>query len=138
MSADRSFFDTNILVYAFSRTDSRNEIARALLLKGGVLGVQTLNEFVAVAVYKMGMPWTDVLEALNTVRGLCPTVVPVTIATHERALEVVARHKYHIYDSLMIAAALESRCSIFFSEDMHDGHVIDGLTIRNPFQGSIQ
>ena len=42
--------------------------------------------------------------------------------------------KYHIYDAPVIAAALEASCSTLYSEDMHDGQVIDGLTIRNPFR----
>jgi len=34
----------------------------------------------------------------------------------------------------VIAAALESGCSVLYSEDFQDGQTIDGqLTIRNPF-----
>jgi predicted nucleic acid-binding protein len=90
-----------------------------------VLGVQTLNESVAVAVRKLGMPWEEVPEA---------SPVPLTVQTHDAALRIAGRYGYHIYDSLVIAAALEARCTTLFSEDMNDGQTMDGLTIRDPFR----
>jgi predicted nucleic acid-binding protein len=134
--ADRVFFDTNILLYAFKRDDVRSPAARALLDQGGVVGVQALNEFVAVATRKLGMPWSKVLECLRVVRLLCPSPVPVTSEIHELALGVAQRYGYHIYDGLLIAAALEASCHTLYTEDLHHGHVIEGLTIRNPFRHS--
>jgi predicted nucleic acid-binding protein len=129
----KAFFDTNVLIYAFAKDDSRAEAAEDLLAGGGVIGVQTLNEFVAVAVRKLAMPWSDVLEALSAIGILCPSPVPITVETHDAALQIADRHGYHIYDSLVIAVALKASCHTLYSEDMHDGQVIDGLTIRNPF-----
>ena len=128
-----AFFDTNILIYAFAKNDPRAEIAESLILAGGTIGVQTLNEFTAVAMRKLAMPWADVLEALGALRALFPAPVPFSLKTHDAALRIVSVYGYHIYDSLIIAAALESGCHTLFSEDMRDGQLIDGLTIRNPF-----
>ena len=122
-----------MLLYAFAKDDARNEIAEALLARGGVVGVQTLNEFVAVALLKLAMSWEEVIEALGAIRALSPTPVPLTVRTHDAALRIARRHGYHIYDSLVIAAALEAGCNTLFSEDMKDGQAIEGLTIRNPF-----
>jgi predicted nucleic acid-binding protein len=133
MKGDAAFFDTDVLIYAFAKDDPRAKIAETLLAGGGVVGVQILNEFVAVAVRKLGMRWEEILEALSALRELCPSPVPVTVKTHDAALRIAGRYGYHIYDSLVIAAALEARCSTLFSEDMNDGQTIDGLTIRNPF-----
>jgi predicted nucleic acid-binding protein len=133
MKGEKPFFDTNVLIYAFARNDSRARIAETLLARGGVVGVQTLNEFVAVAVRKLAMPWEDVLEALGAIRALCPWPVPLTVRTHDAALRIAGQYGYHIYDSLVIAAALDARCGLLYSEEMKDGQVIDGLTIRNPF-----
>ncbi len=127
------FFDTNILIYAFAKNDPRAEIAENLILAGGIIGVQTLNEFTAVAMRKLAMPWAEVLEALGALRTLFPAPVPITLKIHDAALRIVSRYGYHIYDSLLIAAALESGCHTLFSEDMREGQLIDGLTIRNPF-----
>ena len=68
------------------------------------------------------------------VRVPCPDLVALTIAMHEVALRIVARHDYRIYEALIIAAALQAGCDILCTEDMQDGHVIDRrLTIRDPF-----
>ena len=134
MSGERAFFDTNVLIYAFAKGDRRTKIAETLLAGGGVLGVQTLNEFVSVAGRKLGMPWEEVLEALSAIRVLFPSPVPLTVQTHDRALGIAGRYGYHIYDSLVIAAALEARCNTLLSEDMNDGQTVEGLTIRDPFR----
>jgi predicted nucleic acid-binding protein len=134
MRGDRAFFDTNVLIYAFAKDERRTKIAETLLSGGGVVGVQTLNEFVAVAVRKLAMPWDDVLEALSAIRVLFPSPVPVTVRTHDAALRIARRYGYRIYDSLVIAAALEARCNTLFSEDMKDGQAVEGLTIRDPFR----
>lgn len=129
----KPFFDTNVLVYAFCGDDPRTEAARALIFEGGVTGVQAFNEFVAAARRKTVMSWKNISDALAAIRALCPSPVDLTIDTHEAGLRIAERYGYHIFDALMIAAALEASCGVLYSEDMQDGQVIDGLTIRNPF-----
>ena len=103
-----------------------------MLIEGGVVSVQVLNEFAVAARRKLGMSCKEVTEALHDVHVLCPDPVALTIATHEVALRIAA--DYRIYDVLIIAGALLSGCEILCTEDMQDGHVIDRrLTIRNPF-----
>ncbi len=75
------------------------------------------------------------MKALSRFKLLCPDPLPTTITTHNLALEIAARYGYRIYDSLVIAAALEASCDTLFSEDMQDGQKIGNLTIRNPFRG---
>jgi predicted nucleic acid-binding protein len=133
MPAAKAFFDTNILVYAFSEKDPRQNAALDLLLGGGTVGIQTLNEFANVATGKMKTSWPDAMIWLQTIQGLCAPAIPVTLTVHRRGVGIARATGYHIYDSLMLAAALEADCTVFYSEDMHDGQVIDGLTIRNPF-----
>jgi predicted nucleic acid-binding protein len=134
-SSDKVFFDTNVLIYAVAQNDPRGPRAEALLAAGGMAGVQVLNEFVSVARRKLRMPWKDVTEALDAIRVLCPSPVPVSISTHETALKIAERYGYEIYDALVIAAALTADCTTLYSEDLQDGQVIDGkLTIRNPFK----
>ena len=135
MSA-KPFFDTNIVIYAFREEDPRCEVARVLLATGGVISVQVLNELVAVLRRKLNLSWEQVTEAIGAVRTLCPTIISLTTDTHESALKIAVRYGYRIYDSLIIAAALESRCKLLYSEDMHDGQAIEDLTIRNPFTTS--
>ena len=129
------FFDTNVLLYAVKPADPRAERARRLLADGGIISVQALNEFSNVARRKLGQPWGEINEKLGAVRALCE-VKPLTVATHERALALAERYGYQIYDALHLASALESGCSILYTEDMQHGQQIEGLTIRNPFEAA--
>jgi predicted nucleic acid-binding protein len=129
----RAFFDTKVLIYSVADNDPRSDAAEALLA-GGVISAHVLNEFVAVARRKLGMSWADVTEALDAIRILCPSPVPITIETHGAALRIAQQYGYHIYDALVAAAALEAKCDTLYTEDMQDGQVIDDrLTIKNPF-----
>ena len=65
----KPFFDMNILIYAVAENDPRNPRAEELLASGGVLSVQILNEFVAVARRKILMSWSDALEALDLTKN---------------------------------------------------------------------
>lgn len=131
----KAFFDTNILIYAAAQNDARTTRAEQLLSSGGVISVQVLNEFVSVARRKILMPWTEVIEALDAFRVLCPSPLPVGIEMHEAALKIAAGYSLNIYDALVVAAALQAGCAVLYSEDLQDGQVIDQkLTIRNLFR----
>jgi predicted nucleic acid-binding protein len=127
------FFDTTILVYAVTKDDPRAGTAEELLAAGGIVSVQVLNELVAVGRRKMRMRWEAIEEILSAVRDLCGEPVPITAKTHEGGVKVAQRFGYHIYDSLMIAAAHEAGCTILYSEDMQHGQRIGSLEIKNPF-----
>jgi predicted nucleic acid-binding protein len=130
----RAFFDSNVLIYAMVSGDPRRERAQQLVARGGVISVQVLYEFVAVARRKMHMSWEDVIEALDAVRILFPSPVAIAIDTHEAALKIAQRYGFGIYDAMIAAAALHARCTTLYSEDLQDGQVVEGkLTIRNPF-----
>ena len=132
---DKGFFDTNVLVYMLGQHDERTALAETLVEGGGVVSVQVLNELLAVARRKLGLTWEEVGEALAAIRVLCPSPVPLTIETHEAGLRIAAQYRFHIYDALVVAAALDAECTTLYSEDLQDGQVIDGcLTIRNPFK----
>ena len=132
---DKRFFDTNVIQYAFRQDDRRGEVAETLLASGGAISVQVLNEFVAVARRKFGKSWKEVHLALDILRVFCPEPEPLTVETLERAVGVAERYRYTIFDSLIIAAALQVGAKVLYSEDMQDGQTIDGLTICNPFSG---
>jgi predicted nucleic acid-binding protein len=131
--AVRAFFDTNVLVYAFSSNDRRKAAAEELLTRGGIIGVQTLNEFVSVAAGKARTPWPAIIVWLEAIQKLCAPPVPLTMAVHRQAIRIAEIYGYQFHDSLMLAAALEASCTIFYSEDLQDGQDIGGITIRNPF-----
>ena len=134
MSAS-AFFDTNVFVYAIVQDDRRSQQAEDLIAEGGTVSVQVINEFVDVVRRKAKMPWNEVRFAIENIKALCPDPLPITIDTHQEALAIAEKYCYRIYDALIVASALEARCTILYSEDMQDGQVIDRrLTIRNPFR----
>jgi predicted nucleic acid-binding protein len=133
--SDKGFFDSNVLIYAMVSGDSRRERAREVVAQGGVISVQVLNEFVAVARRKMHMSWEDVVQALDAVRILFPSPVSITLDTHEAAVKIARDYGFGIYDALILASALQTKCTTLYSEDLQDGQVIDDrLTVRNPFR----
>ena len=130
----KDFFDTNVLIYAVAKNDTRATWAETLLAAGGVISVQSLNEFVSVARRKLGMPWKEVKEFLELLCILCPSPVPVSFGTHRRAVAIAEEYGYTIYDALIASAALEAGCNTLYSEDLRDGQIINRqLAIRNPF-----
>lgn len=138
MNGGEHFFDTNVVLHLLSEDAARADRSEALLALGGTISVQVLNEFVAVASRKLRMPLAEVREVLDQVRAVC-AVEPMTIQTHDRALEIAQRYGLSSYDALIVAAALLAGCSTLHSEDMQAGQVIDGkLTIRNPFEGTLR
>jgi predicted nucleic acid-binding protein len=132
MSRDR-FFDTNILVYAHTTGDSRSELARTLLVSGGTVGVQALNEFTSVARAKLKFTWQQIHSAIENILILCPNPQPLSVDLHLRARTLSERYGFSIWDGLMVAAAIEARCGTLFTEDLQHGQIIDGLRIENPF-----
>jgi predicted nucleic acid-binding protein len=131
---ERSFFDTNILVYFFSEAGERTRVAERLLLEGGIISVQVLNELVSVARAKLKMGWDEVRLVRDRALVFCPNPHSLTLETHRTALEISGRYGYRIYDGLIVAAAIESGCATLYSEDMHHGQVVEGVRIENPFK----
>jgi predicted nucleic acid-binding protein len=133
MKTDKAFFDTNIVLYLLSENTRKADKAEAAIALGGVISVQVLNEFSSVASRKLKMSYAEIRDTLSIVRALCQ-VQAVTINTHARGLDIAERYGYTLYDSMVMSAALESGCSLLYSEDMQHGQKIDAqLTITNPF-----
>jgi predicted nucleic acid-binding protein len=126
-------FDTSVLLYTLSDDALKSGIVRRLLAEGGCISVQVLNEFVSVTRRKLRMDWDEIGRALGALREFCDAPRSISLGTHELGLALAQRYGYRIYDSLILAAAIEAGCSTLYSEDMQHGHTIGVLTIRNPF-----
>jgi predicted nucleic acid-binding protein len=132
MSEADSFFDTNVLLYLLSNDAAKADRAEALLASGGTISVQVLNEFAAVASRKLAMSISEIREVLSTIRAIC-AVKPLDIETHELALDMAERHRFSIYDGLIVAAAARAGCTVLYTEDLQHGQMIEKLQVRNPF-----
>jgi predicted nucleic acid-binding protein len=75
----------------------------------------------------------EVRDILGTIRRVC-RIEPLTFETHDRALDLVRRYGYSIYDSLLVASALIAGCTRLYSEDFQHGQLIERrLRIVDPF-----
>jgi predicted nucleic acid-binding protein len=129
----RAFLDTNILIYAFAEDDWRLDVAERIVNEGGTISVQVLNETASLLHRKFGFRWQRIREILDTVESTCPKPLPLTMETHNQAIEIAARFGLNLYDGLIVASAHEAGCSVLYSEDLQHGQVIEGVRIVNPF-----
>ena len=134
MNAGDAFFDSNVLVYLADEEAGKSGPTEDLLANGGVISVQVLNEFALTALRKVGLSWAETHDFLSIFRATLE-IVPLTIETHDRGLDLAERYQLNVYDGMIVAAAQLAGCKILYSEDMHDGLVINGLTLRNPYAG---
>lgn len=134
----KAFFDTNVLLYALdiqrgAALDLRADKAEEILGHGGVVSVQVLNEFVDVASRKSKLNWEKIADLLQVIDALCGRAVPLTAETHTAAMDISRRYGYRIFDSLILAAAMQAGCTTVYTEDMQHGQSIGNLKIVNPF-----
>ena len=126
------FIDSNIVLYLLSGDPIKADRAEALLEAGGVISVQVLNEVASLCQRKLKMSWEEIEMLLMVVKSAC-NIVPLTIASHEKAVEVAKRFQLSIYDANIVASAILSGAGVLLSEDMQSGMNIESLTIQNPF-----
>ena len=127
-----AFFDTNILVYA-QQAGAKADRARALLLGGGKLSVQVLNEFTAVVRRKQAKEWREIGQAISDVLALVDPPLALTLDLHDAARALAEDQQLSFYDALIVASAIGGGCDVLYSEDMQHGRRIGGLAIVNPF-----
>jgi predicted nucleic acid-binding protein len=133
MKTGKPFFDTNVLLYLLSEDNRKADRAEEIIAEGGVISVQVLNEFTSVAFRKLGMSYAEIRDVLATVRAVCQSQA-LTIDTHERGLDIAERFGFSLYDSMIVSSAVESGCTVLYSEDMQHGQEIGGqLVVINPF-----
>jgi len=127
-----AFFDSNILIYAFS-TDAKRAAALSVVAEGGVISAQVLNEFTNVLRKKQKQDWPVIESTLASLRFRFPDVAPLTAGTHELAVTLARDHGLALYDALIVASAIEAGCDTLYTEDVQQTRAIGELTIRNPF-----
>ncbi|MGP0017331.1 MAG: PIN domain-containing protein [Candidatus Sulfotelmatobacter sp.] len=133
----RSFFDTNVLVYADDQAD-RAKQRRALDLVAehrrahtGVVSLQVLQEYFVTVTRKLQV---DVRIARRKVELLAEfDVAAPDVADIVAAIDLHRLHGVSFWDALILRAAKQAGCSVLFSEDMQEKRDIDGVRIVNPF-----
>jgi len=137
MSA-RSFFDTNLLVYADDKaTPAKQRRALDLVAEHrraatGVVSLQVLQEYFVTVTRKLHV---DPSIARRKVELLAEfDVAAPQVADILAAIDLHRLHGFSFWDALVLQAAKQAGCSILFSEDFQAAREINGLRIVNPFQ----
>jgi len=138
--SDRFFLDTNVLVYALTKSDlSKRAVAMRLLTDAiesgkGIISFQIVQEFFSVA-FRRFNPTLTLAEAEQFLAmPLRPLlVVHSSYSLYSQALRLAHQHSISWYDSLIVAAALEAECRILYTEDLQHGQKFDNLRVQNPF-----
>lgn len=134
----RSFFDTNILVYADDKAAPAKQrraielVAEHRRARTGVVSLQVLQEYFVTVTRKLHV---DASIARRKVELLAEFDVSAPEDTD--ILAAIDLHRLHglsFWDALVLRAARQAGCSVIFSEDMQDEREIDGLQIVNPFR----
>lgn len=137
MSGELAFVDSNIWLYALLREqDDRKEQIAVQLLQGihPVISFQVIQEVCFNLLKKKKSTVSDVNTVIQGFEQDCK-IAGISVPTIRDALSLGQRYSLSFWDSLIVACALQSGATTLYSEDMHDGLVIDKqLTIRNPFQ----
>ncbi len=136
--SDKTFVDTNVLIYAHDVDAKRKQdIAKSLLQelwssRSGVLSMQVLQEFYINVTRKISIPLgRDVArQVVNTYSIWCVETSPAEIAT---AFRIEDESRIGFWDALIIASAARSGATKILSEDLNAGQKISGLRIENPF-----
>ena len=136
---DRTFIDTNILVYAYDTHEPlKHERAQAILKRGieaeiAVLSAQVLSEFFTVVTKRIPDPLSirEAEDALDLLSAL--PVIEIDLRLVRRAISVHRDYGITYWDSLIVAAAERAGCAQIFSEDFNPGQSYNGIVAVNPF-----
>jgi predicted nucleic acid-binding protein len=139
MSGAKTFLDTNIVIYAYDASAGlKHEIARQIMTDlwtsgNGILSTQVLQEFYVNVTRKIPKP-LDLDLARQIVSDLLKWDVVVNGGDSILdAIDIQKRHNFSFWDAMIISSAVTGGAVTLLSEELTDGQIIGGVTIRNPF-----
>ena len=126
--------DTNILVYCHSNDElDKQEIAMRLVASCPIISTQALSEYLNVVKRKLKLPKNEIMDVCLQNIEMC-ILQPVSLTTLKYARHFLDLYDFQLFDSIIVASAFESDCSILYSEDMQHGLVVEKrMKIVNPF-----
>ena len=133
---DKTFLDTNILIYGYSVTEpEKQKVAESIAEPGkSFISTQVLQEFSNIMHKKFELDWHEIILAISEISESYKIFInqPETIRS---ACIIAKKYQYSFYDSLIISAALEVNCKILYTEDLQHNQLIEKkLRIINPFK----
>jgi predicted nucleic acid-binding protein len=133
MSVDKVFVDSNIFLYLLESPSDKKEEATRILNSRPFISSQVIFENVNVALKKFGLSKEEALGHAEKLLSDCILFLD-TENSVRKALELIRKDSLQVYDSRIVASALEADCDILYSEDLQHLRVFEGkLTVVNPF-----
>ena len=136
---DRTFIDTNILVYAYDIDEPIKQARAQEILKQGiegetaVLSVQVIGEFFTVVTKRIPNPLSaQEAEQVLDLLSILP-VIDLDFRMVRHAIEIHRQHGIAYWDALIVAAAHRAECTQILTEDLNTGQPYEGVTVVNPF-----
>lgn len=134
--AERSFVDTNVLIYDIDAADPRKQArARAILDPSGagdlVVSTQVLSEFYVVATRKLGVDPSIVQAMVDRLVRLPVVVIDAPLVVS--AISGSRAWGISYWDALIVRAAEASDCRRILSEDLANGAKYGSVSVENPF-----
>jgi|SRR5215510_3382505 len=136
--SDRTFVDTNVLIYAHDvDAKSKHAVAKSVLRKlweehSGVLSTQVLQEFYVNVTRKIQHPISKESARL-VVSSYVIWCVDTTHTEVSTAFRIEDEYRIGFWDALIVASALKSRANRILSEDLNAGQTIAAIRVENPF-----
>ncbi|HTV72734.1 MAG TPA: PIN domain-containing protein [Candidatus Acidoferrales bacterium] len=139
--SDKTFVDTNVLVYAHDVDHrSKHDIAKTTLQglwnsATGVLSPQVLQEFYVTVTHKIAVPLKrEAARSIVTAYGVwCIDITPADVSA---AFLIEDEARIGFWDALIVASAVKAGATTLLSEDLNEGQIIAGVRIENPFAQS--
>ncbi len=135
---DRFFFDTNVLVYAYTKANRDKQQKAKLLLQTSIgkiiiISAQVINEFYSV-MQRNKVEHNQIKNDIFEMSKLF-NISDINFKLIKKALTIKESYHFSLWDSLIIASALQNNCTILYTEDMQHNQIIeDTLKIINPFK----
>ncbi len=134
------FVDTNILVYAYDRTQGEKHVrARELLLSlwesgFGCVSTQVLQEFYVNVTRKSAAPLPPE-QAMDVIQDFSDWKVHrAGIKDLVSAIQLQQRCRISFWDAMILQSARQSGCALVWSEDLSDSQEYAGVRVVNPFK----
>lgn len=104
------FADSNIMLYLASADVRKSQVSDGLLRGEAtcIVSVQVLNEITNVLRRKYRFSWDETRIFLDMIRSACE-VVNFSFEDHMLGLDLAERYGFSIYDSMIVASALQVR-----------------------------
>jgi predicted nucleic acid-binding protein len=110
----------------------KRAIAKNILSENPRISTQVISEFINVARRQLQIPKAELIDYCAHLMKDCQ-IDSVSCSTLFAAGVLVKKYDFQIFDSIIVAAALEANCTLLYSEDMQHGLNVNGMTIVNPF-----